>query len=77
MDVAEVVRRDPRDGAVEGAVGEGQILRSRDDVWLHSRRGVGRDDLAAQLPQPSRDMAAAGGDVEHLAPGAWRAPVDD
>ena len=44
-DVLEVVRRDPRDDEVEGAVREREILGAADHVGLHPRRGIGADDL--------------------------------
>ena len=66
-DVLEVVRRDPRDDEVEGAVREREILGAADHVGLHPRRGIGADDLQARLAQPARHVAAAGGDVERRA----------
>src|SRR2546423_961892 len=75
-DVTEVVRGDPRDDAIEGAVSERQILDARDHVGLHAGRGIGRDHFAALLAQPARHVAATRRDVEHLAAGTGRAPLD-
>ena len=74
-DVLEVVRRDPRDDEVEGAVRERQILGAADHVRLHPGRGIGADDLEAGVAQPPRDVAAAGGDVERGL--AALGPADD
>ena len=59
-----MVRRDPGDDQVEGAVGERQVLGTADHVGPHPRRRIGADDRETGLAQPSRDMPAAGGDVE-------------
>ena len=63
-DVLEVVRRDPRDDEVESAVGERKMLGAADHVGLHPGSGIGADDLEPGLAQPSRNMPAAGRDVE-------------
>src|SRR5581483_4658238 len=62
--VVEVMVRHARGDDVEAALGERQMLGARDHVGEHPRRGVGRHDLDALLPEPPRDVAATGGDVE-------------
>src|SRR5262249_31462557 len=75
--VGKVVRGDPARDDVERAVLEGQMVGGRDDVGLHPRRGIDRDDGAALLAQPACDVAAAGGDVERLDAGPGLAPLDE
>ena len=74
-DVVEVVRRDPRDDEVEGAVRERKILCAADHVGLHPRCGIGAHDLEPGLAQPPCDVPAAGRHVERRAR-ALR-PADD
>ena len=56
-------------------VGERQVLGAADDVGLHARRRIERDDLDPRLAQPPRDVPAARRDVER-GPRARR-PLDE
>ena len=62
-----MVRGDPGCDDVEAPVVEGQVLGAADDVGLHPRSRVAADDLDPGLAEPSRDVPAAGRDVERRA----------
>src|SRR2546427_5686453 len=53
------------------------MLGGRDHIGQHAGRGIDRDHRAAFLAQAAGDVAAAGGDVEHLHVRAGLAPFDE
>src|SRR5205823_8101973 len=75
--VGKVVRRDAAGHRVEAPVGEREMVGRRDHVGLHAGGRVDGNDVRTRLAQPTRDVAAAGGDVEHVHAGAWPAPRHD
>src|SRR5438445_8499498 len=76
-DVPKMVGGDPAGDDVEAAVLEGQLLRRSDDIRLHAGRRIDGHHGASFLAKTPRDVAASGGDVEHLHAGSGLAPFDD
>src|SRR4051794_7851293 len=75
--VVEVVRGDAARDCVEARVGEGEVFRGCGGGGLHARREIDGDDCRPCLAQPTRDVAAAGRDVQNCDARARLAPLDD